>query len=183
MVELQAERRIESQRIYDGKILSLRRDRVRLSNGRTTLREIIDHNGAAGIVAFDERGRLLMVRQYRYAMQSELLELPAGKIDPGETPEDCARRELEEETGYRCERLRPLGRIYPAAAYDTEVVHLFLAEGLTVCGQRLDEDEFLSVEPVELDEAVRMALHDELPDSKTQAGVLKVALLRARGLL
>lgn len=172
------EKQLSSQKIYDGRILSLRVDRVLLENGQETVREVIDHQGAAGVVAFDQEGKLLMVRQYRYPIGQELLELPAGKIDPGETPLQCAARELQEETGYHAAKLTELGRVYPAAAYDVEMVHLFYAEGLTPARQKLDEDEFLSVEHVDFDEAVRMVLDDEILDSKTQIGILKIKNMR-----
>lgn len=172
------EKQLSSQRIYDGRVLSLRVDRILLENGREAVREVIDHQGAAGVVAFDEEGKLLMVRQYRYPVGQELLELPAGKIDPGETPLACAARELREETGYCAERLTELGRVYPAAAYDVEMVHLYYAQGLTPAQQKLDEDEFLSVEHVDFAEAVRMVLDDEILDSKTQIGILKIKNMR-----
>lgn len=125
------EKTISQRRVYDGRILNVRVDEAVLPNGKTVTREVIEHHGACGIVAFDEDGKLLMVRQYRYPMACELLELPAGKIDPGETPDACAARELEEETGYRASKLEFLGDIYPIAAYCCEVVHLYLAKGLT----------------------------------------------------
>lgn len=172
------EKTLSSQRIYDGRILSLRVDRVLLENGQETVREVIDHQGAAGVVAFDEEGKLLMVRQYRYPIGQEMLELPAGKIDPGETPLQCAARELQEETGYKAETLTELGRVYPAAAYDVELVHLYYAQGLTPVQQNLDADEILSVERIDFDEAVRMVLNDEILDSKTQIGILKIKNMR-----
>ncbi|MFV0497040.1 MAG: NUDIX domain-containing protein [Candidatus Fimivivens sp.] len=172
------EKQLSSQKIYDGRILSLRVDRILLENGREAVREVIDHQGAAGVVAFDEQGKLLMVRQYRYPVGQEMLELPAGKIDPGETPLQCAMRELQEETGYKAEKLMLLGRLYPAAAYDVEMVHLYYAQGLTAVQQQLDEDEILSVEHVDFDEAVRMVLDDEILDSKTQIGILKIKNMR-----
>jgi len=168
------EKTLSSQRIYDGRILSLRVDRVLLENGQETVREVIDHQGAAGVVAFDEEGKLLMVRQYRYPIGQEMLELPAGKIDPGETPLQCAARELQEETGYKAETLTELGRVYPAAACGVELVHLYYAQGLTPVQQNLDADEILSVERIDFDEAVRMVLNDEILDSKTQIGILKI---------
>ena len=172
------EKQLNSQKIYDGRILSLRVDRVLLQNGREAVREVIDHQGAAGIVAFDDEGKLLMVRQYRYPIGQELLELPAGKIDLGETPLQCAARELQEETGYCAQKLTELGRVYPAAAYDVEMVYLYYAEGLTPVQQKLDEDEFLSVEHIDFDEAVRMVLDDEILDGKTQIGILKIKNMR-----
>lgn len=175
---MSVEKQLSSQKIYDGRILSLRVDRILLENGREAVREVIDHQGAAGIVAFDEEGKLLMVRQYRYPVGQELLELPAGKIDPGETPLQCATRELQEETGYKAEKLTLLGRVYPAATYDVETVYLYYAQGLTPAQQQLDEDELLSVEHVDFDEAVRMVLDDEILDSKTQIGILKIKNMR-----
>ncbi len=173
-----AETTLSQRRIYDGKILNIRVDEVRLSNGNVTTREVVEHGGACGIVAFDEQGRLLMVRQYRYPMGCEVLELPAGKMDPGETPLECAARELEEETGYRAESFQPLGDIYPIAAYCCEIVHLFLAGPLTRGAQHLDPDEFLDLLPVDFDEALAMVLDGRIPDSKTQIGIMKAALLR-----
>lgn len=172
------EKQIDSKKIYDGCILSLRVDRVMLENGKEATREVIDHQGAAGIVAFDENGKLLMVRQYRYPVEQELLEIPAGKIDPGETPMQCAVRELQEETGYLAEKMIDLGRLYPAAAYDCETVHIFYAQGLTPARQNLDEDEFLTVEHIDFEEAVRMVLDNEILDSKTQIGILKIKNIR-----
>ena len=174
------EKTISQRRVYDGRILNVRVDEAVLPNGKTVTREVIEHHGACGIVAFDEEGKLLMVRQYRYPMACELLELPAGKIDPGETPDACAARELEEETGYRASKLEFLGDIYPIAAYCCEVVHLYLAKGLTRGAQHLDPDEFLDVLHVDFDEALSRVLAGELPDSKTQIGIMKAALLRRK---
>ena len=172
------EKQIASRRIYDGRILSLRVDDVLLENGRRATREVIEHPGAAGIVAFDEDGKLLMVRQYRYPLGEELLELPAGKIDMGETPMECAARELQEETGYKAQSLTLLGKVYPAAAYDGETVYLYYAQGLKRCNQQLDEDEFLTVEHVDFEQAVQMVMRNEIPDSKTQIGILKMKNIR-----
>lgn len=172
------EKQISSRQIFEGRILRLKVDEVLLENGKPAVREVIEHPGAAGVVAFDEDGKLLLVRQYRYPVGEELLELPAGKIDPGETPLECAARELHEETGYKAEKFVSLGKFYPAAAYDGEVVHLFYAEGLTPCKQKLDEDEILVVEHIDFDEAVRMVLENEMLDSKTQIGILKIKNMR-----
>ena len=169
-----AEIQLESKKIYDGVILHLRVDKIRLENGSEAVREVLDHQGASGIVAFDEQGRLLMVRQYRYPVGEYLLEIPAGKIDPGETPEQCAKRELREETGYLCEKLTPMGAMYPAAAYDNETVHIFLAEGLSVSKQQLDDDEFLTVERVDFEKALQMVMSGEIRDAKTQIAILKI---------
>lgn len=173
------EKRLNSRPVFDGNLLHVRVDEVRLPNGSTATREWMEHRGAAVIVAFDEQGKLLLVRQYRYPLHGELLELPAGKIDAGETPEECAARELREETGYRAERLTLLGRLAPAAAYTSEILHVYLAEGLTACGQDLDEDEFLSVERWELSDALALLDRDELIDAKSQIGLLRYVRSRS----
>lgn len=178
---MKPERTLKSSRVYEGKILNLRVDDVGLANGGQAVREVIEHAGAAGVAAFDEDGRLLMVRQYRYPVGEALLELPAGRLEEGESPEQCAARELEEETGFCARRLVALGRVYPAAAYDCEVVHLFYADGLTKTEQNLDPDEYVAVEHVDFDEAVRLVLSDEIPDSKTQVGILKLRLMGGVG--
>jgi len=175
---MKAETQLSSEKIYDGIILHVRKDKVLLQNGKEAVREVLDHNGAAAVVAFDDEGKLLMVRQYRYPMGEYLLEIPAGKIDDGETPEQCAARELVEETGYRAGKLTELGVIYPAAAYTSESVYLFYAENLTKAQQHLDEDEFLTVEHMDFSQALDMVMNNEIPDSKTQIGILKINNIR-----
>lgn len=172
------ESRLSTRAVFDGKLLHVREDEVRLPDGKTAVREWMDHRGAAVIVAFDEEDRLLLVRQYRYPLQGELLELPAGKLDPGETPEQGAARELAEETGYAAGRLTLLGRLAPAAAYTSEVLYVYLAEELTLCGQHLDEDEFLAVERWRLEDALALLDEDELIDAKTQIGLLRYLRLQ-----
>ena len=115
-----------------------------------------------------------MVRQYRYPIGEYLLEIPAGKIDKGENPEQCAVRELVEETGFRAQKLTSLGVMYPAAAYTTEAVHIYYGEQLTVDKQHLDEDEFLTVEHIEFEKALQMVMAGEIRDAKTQIAILKL---------
>ena len=170
--------KVDSKEVFSGKLLHVTSDSVLLENGKQAVREIIHHNGAAAVIAFDENNRLLMVRQYRYAIGQELLEIPAGKIDPGETPEQCAARELVEETGYRAGKLTELGVVYPIAAYSSEAQYLFYAENLTPDKQHLDEDEFLSVEHVDFATAFDMVMNGEITDSKTQIGILKINNIR-----
>ena len=170
--------KVDSKEVFSGKLLHVTSDSVLLENGKQAVREIIHHNGAAAVIAFDENNRLLMVRQYRYAIGQELLEIPAGKIDPGETPEQCAARELVEETGYRAGKLTELGVVYPIAAYSSEAQYLFYAENLTPDKQHLDEDEFLSVEHVDFATAFDIVMNGEITDSKTQIGILKINNIR-----
>lgn len=175
------ETKLESQMIYEGKILRLRKDTVRLENGHTTIREVIDHSGGVSIVALDENDCLYMVRQYRYPSDSVLLELPAGKLEPGEDPETCGRRELEEECGCIADQFHLLARLIPTCAYDTEVIYVFHVAGLSKVSQHLDPDEFLTVEKIPFSQAVEMVLNNEIPDAKTQIGILKYKILRDMG--
>lgn len=175
------EKRLGSQRLYEGRILNLRKDQVELENGAQSSREVIEHNGGVCVVAMDPQGRLLLVRQYRYPYGKELLELPAGKREGDEDPMLCGARELEEETGYRAGSLEKLGELYPTPAYDTEVIHIYLARDLVPSKQHLDENEFLDVVPVAFDQALEMVLRGEIPDAKTQIGILKWAMLRQNG--
>ncbi len=172
-----------SELLYEGKILNLRRDRVRLENGRTTTREVVEHHGGVAILALDEAGQALFVRQFRYPFRSVLLELPAGKLEKGEDPLTCGRRELEEECGCVAEEFLPLGQLYPTCAYDTEVIHLFLARHLHPTHQHLDENEFLTVERIPLEQAVELVLAGEIPDAKTQLALLKYRALQDAGRL
>jgi ADP-ribose pyrophosphatase len=136
----------------------------------------VAHPGAAAIVPVDERGDVLMVRQYRHATGGEwLLEVPAGKLDPGESPELCAARECEEETGFRPERLRPLGWIWTTPGFTDERIWLFLATGLVTGRQELQEDEALTVERLPLARAARLALDGGIDDGKSIAALLRAA--------
>ena len=175
------EKTIDSTRIFEGKVVRLRRDTVELENGKQTFREVIDHPGGVSILAMDEEGKIFFVRQFRYPFGRMLLELPAGKLGPGEDPADSGRRELREETGCTAGRFVPMGKLIPTCAYDTEVIHLFFASELTRGEQDLDENEFLSVERYTLDEALQMVLDGEIIDAKTQIGLLKYQALRNAG--
>ncbi|MCI8648601.1 MAG: NUDIX hydrolase [Anaerotruncus sp.] len=177
------ERKLESQQIYQGKILSLRCDKVELEDGRTAFREVIDHHGGVAILAVDDQDHILFVSQFRYAVGEQLLELPAGKLELGENPRACGIRELEEECGCTADEFFLLGRMYPTCAYDTETIHIFFARGLHPAKQHLDDGEFLTVKRIPAQEAFRMVLEGELPDGKTQLGILKYKALRDAGRL
>lgn len=166
------EKILEKETVYQGRILELFRYTVQVTDGQAAYREVIHHNGGVCITALDEEDQLLMVRQFRTGAATELLELPAGKLEQGETPEACAIRELEEETGYRPQKLIPLVRMFPTPAYCTEIIHIFLAHGLTPGHQQLDAGEFLTVERVPFALAVEMVLEGKILDAKTQLGIL-----------
>ncbi len=166
------ERTVSSETVYKGKIITVTKDRAELENGAVVLREVVRHCGGVCVLAFDENGDVLFVRQYRYPYSESLLELPAGKLEQGEAPEACGFRELEEETGYRAAKLFYLGELYPSPGFLDERLYLFRAGDVSRRSQRLDEDEFLSVEKIPYERAVEMCLTGELKDAKTVTALL-----------
>jgi len=170
---------IASRRVYDGRVVNLRIDTVRLDDGGTTQREIVEHRGSVAIVPLDADGHVLMVCQYRKPAERELLEIPAGTLEPGESPDHCAARELEEEVGHSPGRLLPLGHFYTSPGFCTEVIHLYLATELRPTTAHTEADEFIVIERLPLDEALRMVHRGEIRDAKTIVGLLKAAALRA----
>lgn len=164
---------LSSEPVFDGALLHVRRDTVRLPDGETSQREWIEHPGAAAVVPVDDRGRVVLVRQFRFAPRREFWEVPAGKLDPtGETPLELAQRELAEEVGLAADRWTPLGTTYPAIGYSDEAIHLFLAEGLTDAQRESDDDEFVEPFRVPLAEAVAMARRGEIEDAKSCVALL-----------
>jgi ADP-ribose pyrophosphatase len=163
---------IGSERPYDGKVVSLRVDTVRFDDGREAKREVVEHGGAVAIVAVDNDGRLLLVRQFRTPVGDDLLEVPAGGIDAGEEPEAAAQRELQEETGYRATRIRRLAGFWVAPGYCTEFIHVFVAEGLAESRLEADDDEAITVERLTLDESIAMISRGEIRDAKSIVGIL-----------
>ncbi len=166
---------------FKGRIINLRVDEALLPNGQTAGREVVEHPGGVCIAALTEKDELLFVRQFRYPYGEVLLELPAGKLDRGEDPLEAGKRELKEETGATAASYVSLGKLYPSPGYCGEVIHLYLATGLQYGEMSPDEDEFLEVERIPLDEAVRRVLANEIPDAKTQTAVLKVAMRKNQG--
>ena len=166
------ERRLDSEQVYRGHFLDVRRDTVALPDGRRTIREYIVHPGAVLIVALADDGRLVVERQYRYPMARVMLEFPAGKLDAGEPPFACAVRELAEETGYRAAEWARAGILHNAIAYSTEGIEVWFARGLVPGEARLDEGELLDVVLASPDELLRAAGRGELTDAKTLIGLL-----------
>ena len=171
------EKCLESREVYKGRVLRLRVDAVALPNGKTSLREVVEHPGGVGILALDENGCVPMVTQYRYAFSRTLLEIPAGKREPGEEPFTTAQRELKEEVGATAADWQPLGQIIASPGCYDEVLHLYLARGLTFGDTHPDEDEFLSVRRIPFQELVQRCLSGEIQDGKTVTAVLKAKLL------
>ena len=165
---------LHSERIYEGKILSLRVDTVQLRSGGRTKREIVEHGACTAIVALDSDDNVLLVRQYRKAVEKMLLEIPAGGIEDGEDPLDGARRELEEETGFAAERWEKLGYFYTSPGFCTEAMYLYLAAGLKSAERDADDDEDIELVRVPLKKTLELMASGEICDAKSIAGLLMV---------
>jgi len=157
---------VNSEKIYDGRVINLRVDTVELPNRKYAKREIVEHKGAVAILALEEN-KMILIKQYRKAAEDFLIEVPAGKIEHGEDPINCASRELLEETGYIPKKLEQLCEFYTTPGFSNEKIYLFLASDLTFSEQDLDEDEFIIVEKVDIMEALQMIERSEIVDAKT----------------
>ncbi len=158
--------------IYAGRILTLRLKYLRQADGSTRLREIVEHAPGAAVVAIDAQGLVLLVRQFRPAVEAHLLELPAGLVDPGEQPIECARRELAEETGYSADQLEQLVSFYTSPGFTNELIHIFVASGLRESVVEADEEEEIELVRMPLQRAIDQVLQGEISDAKTVAGLL-----------
>ncbi|HAI99710.1 MAG TPA: hypothetical protein DCL97_03480 [Dehalococcoidia bacterium] len=163
---------IESKDIYQGRIIKLRVDTVQLPSGRTTTREIVEHEDAVCVVPIDENNNVLMVRQYRKAAQLNLLEVPAGGVEAGETPDETVLRELQEEVSVTSGSLRRLSGFWVSPGWATEFMHAYLATDLTPASLPADDDEYISVERVPLDSIPGLIESGEIQDSKSIASLL-----------
>ena len=166
------EKTIHTKTVHKGTFLTLKRDEVLLPNGSIRTREWIKHPGAVCCIPILPNGKIGLIKQYRYAVKEQMIEIPAGKLDQNETPEKCALRELEEEIGYRANKLTLLANIHPAIGFTDEKMWLYLAEGLVKTKQSLDADEFLTLSPTKLEEAVDMVWSGQITDVKTIIGIL-----------
>jgi ADP-ribose pyrophosphatase len=162
---------LTSSLVYTGRVFRVRSDRIRFSEGGVSTLDIVDHGGAVVIIPRLDEDRLVMIRQYRYAVGTDLLEFPAGTLEPGEDPLDCAQRELREETGYAAGRLEKLGGFYLAPGYSTEYLHIYLAVDLVASPLPQDEDERLDVEVRTMAEIRDAARSGALEDAKTLAAL------------
>jgi len=174
------ERVLSSELVYRGRAVTIRKVAVEIPTGRRGTRVIIEHPGSVAVVPLLDDGRLVLIRQFRLAASGVIWEIPAGHIERGEDPEACARRELEEETGYRAGKVERLFEAYLSPGSSTELMRFFLATGLEKREQRTEEDEIISVEPVEVEMVVRMMASNEIRDAKSIAAI---AYLQARGRL
>ncbi|MDR1927416.1 MAG: NUDIX hydrolase [Oscillospiraceae bacterium] len=169
------ERTVKQNTVFEGRIITVRRDDALLPNGKPCTREVVEHPGGVTVAALTDQNELLFVRQYRYPYGEILLELPAGKLERGEDPLLCGKRELLEETGAIADRYESLGLFYPTPGYCAEIIHMYLATQLRFAAPSPDEDEFLELVRIPLAQAKQMVLDGSIRDGKTQAAVLKLS--------
>ncbi|RDY24829.1 NUDIX hydrolase [Romboutsia maritimum] len=166
------EKTISSDRIYNGKVVNLKIDTVEIPNQGYQKREIVEHGGAVGILAITEEGKVVLVKQFRKPIEKVIWEIPAGKLEIGENPKDCAMRELKEETGYTAQNMKLIHKFFTSAGFSNEKIYIYLATGLEAGEDKLDDDEFLDVYEIELEEAYNMIIKNEIEDAKTSIGLL-----------
>jgi ADP-ribose pyrophosphatase len=177
MSDVLDEKSLNRQPIYHGRVVKLDLVTVELPNGETSLREIVTHPGAVAIVALDDMQNVILVRQFRLAAGRMMLEIPAGTLEPNEAPIVCAERELQEEAGYKPQKLEPIGGIFVAPGYTTEYIHLFLARDLIESRLEMDDDEFIETIKIPLADALKKIEIGDIQDAKTIVGILRVARL------
>lgn len=171
------EKQLSSEKVFSGVLLNVYSDEIELPNGNKSKREYIKHVGAACVVPLDNEGNIIIEKQFRYPFGRVLTEIPAGKLDSKKEPHlEAALRELREETGYSAEKMVYLGEFYPTCAYSDEIIHMYLATGLSQGSQQLDEDEFVGVEKMPLEKAVEEIMKGNILDGKTQTAILKAYL-------
>lgn len=163
---------LKTEKLFEGKVINVKRDEISLPDGNTALREIVLRGDATAIVPIDSEGNVILVRQYRHASLGEVLEIPAGMLEEGEDPIECAMRELEEETSFKTDKLTHITTMYPAIGFCTEKIHIYLAKDLKQGKFNFDPDEFITVEKYPLDEAIELIYKGEIVDSKTIVGIL-----------
>lgn len=167
------EKTLKKEYIFKGRIINLRVDDALMPDGKTALREVVEHPGGVCVAALTDENELLFVEQFRYPYSETVLELPAGKLEYGENPFLAGKRELKEETGAQASEYEDLGKLYPTPGYCGEIIHMYFAKGLSYGEQCLDSDEFLEVKRIPLETAFKMVMNNEIRDSKTQVGIMK----------
>jgi ADP-ribose pyrophosphatase len=166
------EKLYKRHRIYTGKAVSFSADQIILPDGKKASREYMEHPGAVAVLPFVDRERIVLVKQYRFPIREVTLELPAGKLDKGESPASCVRRELAEETGYRAGKIRKIAAFWPTSAFSNEIIHIFVAEDLTPAKMSPDEDEFIETRVMPFKQALEWIRTGKIKDSKTVIALL-----------
>ncbi|UWD48011.1 NUDIX hydrolase [Clostridioides difficile] len=168
------EKTISSDRVYTGKVITLKVDTVEIPGQGYQKRELVEVGGAVGIVAITDDNKVVLVKQFRKPIEKPIFEIPAGKLEKNESPKECAERELKEETGYSAKNIKLIHKFFTSAGFSNEIMFVYLATGLTPGESNLDADEFLDVYEVELEEAYNMVLKNDVEDAKTSIGLLLV---------
>ncbi|MGA8941787.1 MAG: NUDIX hydrolase [Thermoactinomyces sp.] len=161
------EKTVSTKKIFEGKVIQVQVDEVRLPNGHLSKREIVRHPGAVAVVAVTDENKLVLVRQFRKPLEKTILEIPAGKLEKNEDPRNCAKRELEEETGYTAAQLEKIASFYTSPGFADEEIHLYRATGLQKGRKCLDEDEFVELAELTLEECFKCVETGEICDAKT----------------
>lgn len=172
------EKTVLSEKVFEGRIIKVKVDRVEMPDGSAATRELVEHPGGVGIVAITDKDEIILVEQYRKPLDKAIYEIPAGKLDPGEHHRTCGMRELEEETGLSAKVFDYMGFIYPSPGFTDEVTHVYLAKELTQGETHPDDDEFLDVKKVPFDTALKMVMDGEINDAKSVFGILKYNMMR-----
>ena len=172
------EKTVSSEKVFEGRIIKVKVDKVEMPDGSTSTRELVEHPGGVGIVALTGNDEIILVKQYRKPLDKVIYEIPAGKLDPGEHHRTCGIRELEEETGLSANVFEYMGFIYPSPGFTDEVTHVYLAKELTQGETHPDDDEFLDVEKVPFERALKMVIDGEINDAKSVFGILKYNMMR-----
>lgn len=175
------EKTLNSNLVFDGRILKMMVDDVELPDGTKANREIVGHPGGVCVAPIDDDNNLYFVKQYRYPYHEIVLELPAGKLEKGMSPLENGKRELKEEVGAEGYSFISLGQVYPSPGYTQEIIHLYACKIKNIGKQQLDHGEFLNVEKIHINKALEMVLNNQLPDSKTQIAILKLSMLLKSG--
>lgn len=167
------EKTVSSERIFNGKIINVRVDKVKMPNGSLATREIVEHPGGVGVVALTDDNEIILVKQFRKPLDKAIYEIPAGKLDCGEGHKECGIRELQEETGMRAGVFEYLGFMYVSPGFTDEMVHVYFATQLYAGETNPDEDEFVDIEKIPFERAVEMVMNNEINDAKSVFGILK----------
>ncbi len=171
-MEIKKEKKIAGKTIYNGNILRLFRDEVEFPDKHKSAREVVEHSGGVSVFAENEEGKILLIKQYRYPVDEVIYEIPAGKLEPDEDIEECAKRELREETGYNAERFTKLFEFFPTPGYSTETIYIYQAENLQFVGRDLEEGEYIEVVPKTKQELLELFEEGKIKDSKTLIAVM-----------
>ena len=172
------EKTVSSEKVFEGRIIKVKVDRVEMPDGSVATRELVEHPGGVGIVAITDKDEIILVEQYRKPLDKVIYEIPAGKLDPGEHHRTCGIRELGEETGLSAKVFDYMGFIYPSPGFTDEVTHVYLAKELTQGETHPDDDEFLDVKKVPFNTALKMVMDGEINDAKSVFGILKYNMMR-----